>query len=94
MPGVPGSDQGQGRERGEVRQAQLPPRRAFIDQLDFDEQLAEWNATIADLREHGTTHERPIDRFERERAHLIDTRAQPSFRSRHAPRALSLTTTS
>ena len=56
------------------------PGRAFIDQLDFDEQLAEWNATIADVREHGTTHERPIDRFERERPHLIDTRTQPSFR--------------
>ena len=56
------------------------PGRTFIDQLDFDEQLAEWNATIADVRDHGTTHERPIERFERERAHLIDTRAQPSFR--------------
>jgi len=56
------------------------PGRTFIDQLDFDEQLVEWNATIADRREHGTTHERPIERFERERPHLIDTRAQPSFR--------------
>ena len=40
----------------------------------------EWTATIADVRMHGTTHERPIDRFERERQELIDTTAQPSFR--------------
>ena len=39
------------------------PGRAFIDQLEFDEQLAEWNATIADVREHGTTHEQPVGRF-------------------------------
>lgn len=32
------------------------------------------------MREHGTTHERPIERFEHERSHLIDARAQPSFR--------------
>ena len=55
------------------------PGREFIDQLDFDEQLAEWTLTIADVRMHGTTHERPIERFERERHELIDTTAQPSF---------------
>ena len=32
------------------------------------------------MRVHGTTHERPIDRFERERHKLTDTTAQPSFR--------------
>ena len=26
------------------------PGRSFVDQLDFDEQLAEWNATVADTR--------------------------------------------
>ena len=56
------------------------PGREFIDQLDFDEQLAEWTVTIADVRVHGTTHERPVDRFERERHVLVDTTAQPSFR--------------
>ena len=56
------------------------PGRAFIDQLDFEEQLAEWNATVADLRIHGTTHERPIDRFERERLELIPTHSQAPFR--------------
>ena len=56
------------------------PGRAFIDAVDFDEQLAKWSATIADTRIHGTTHERPIDRFAREREHLIATTAQPSFK--------------
>lgn len=56
------------------------PGRAFIDQVDFEEQLAQWNASIADLRIHGTTHERPIDRFTRERPHLIPTVSQAPFR--------------
>lgn len=36
--------------------------------------------TIADQRIHGTTHERPIDRFTREQATLLPTIGQPSFR--------------
>jgi len=56
------------------------PGRDFIDQRDFDAQLAEWTALVADVRVHGTTHERPLDRFAREKAHLIATAGQPSFR--------------
>jgi Mu transposase-like protein len=37
-------------------------------------------ATIADVRIHGTTHERPLDRFAQERAALVPTGGQPSFR--------------
>jgi len=37
-------------------------------------------ATIADVRIHSTTHERPIDRFAQERAALVATTGQPSFR--------------
>jgi hypothetical protein len=55
------------------------PRRHFRDPTDFDEQLAEGSATVADVRLHGTTHERPIDRFECERAQLIPCAGQPSF---------------
>jgi transposase len=55
------------------------PGREFIDVVDLTEQLLEWNTTIADVRIHGTTHERPIDRFQHERAHLIITAGQPSF---------------
>jgi len=56
------------------------PGRSFLDQADFDAQLAEWTATIADAREHGTTHERPIDRFARERDTLVPNAGQPGFR--------------
>ena len=56
------------------------PGRTFIDQVDFEEQLAEWNATIADRRVHGTTHERPIERFAQERGYLVPLAAQAPFR--------------
>lgn len=57
------------------------PGRTFIDQNDFDAQLGEWMATIADVRIHGTVHERPIDRFERERAELIPAAGRAPFRA-------------
>ena len=56
------------------------PGRTFVDLLDFAEQLAQWTTEIADVRIHGTTHERPIDRFAREQPLLLPSRGQPSFR--------------
>jgi len=55
------------------------PGRAFVDIVDFTEQLAEWNATVADTRIHGTTHEVPLVRFDRERPHLLPAHRQASF---------------
>jgi hypothetical protein len=55
------------------------PRRTFVDGVDFEAQLDEWNATIADRRLHGTTHELPITRFERERGQLVPLAGQHSF---------------
>jgi hypothetical protein len=55
------------------------PGRAFRDLEDFNEQLRTWLAQIADVRLHGTTHERPIDRFAREASALVRTADQPSF---------------
>jgi transposase len=55
------------------------PGREFVDELDFNEQLRQWTTTVADARIHGTTHERPIDRFAREREHLVATHSRPSF---------------
>ena len=55
------------------------PGRTFVDLVDFQVQLDEWNATIADHRLHGTTHERPLARFEREREHLVPLGGQRSF---------------
>lgn len=34
---------------------------------------------VADVRVHGTTHQRPIDRFAAEAAALVRTHTQPSF---------------
>jgi transposase len=56
------------------------PGRTFIDEQDLREQLGQWQAEIADVRIHGTTHERPADRFTREQSALIATGGQPGFR--------------
>jgi transposase len=56
------------------------PGREFVDDVDLHEQLVEWMTTIADVRVHGTTHERPLDRFAQERPALVATAGQPSFR--------------
>lgn len=55
------------------------PGRTFVDLVDFQVQLDEWNTTIADRRLHGTTHELPLARFEREREHLVPLGGQRSF---------------
>ena len=56
------------------------PGRTFVDEQDLREQLSQWQAEIADVRIHGTTHERPADRFAREQSALIATGGQPGFR--------------
>ncbi|MBZ0168379.1 MAG: IS21 family transposase [Kofleriaceae bacterium] len=56
------------------------PGREFVDDLHLGEELLAWQTTIADQRIHGTTHERPIDRFSREQATLIVTAGHPAFR--------------
>jgi transposase len=55
------------------------PGRDFIDFEDFCEQLAHWTLEIADVRIHGTTHERPIDRFALEQPHLVPLCGQPGY---------------
>lgn len=55
------------------------PGRVFRDLEDFNAQLAAWQAEVADLREHGTTRQRPIDRFAQEARALVPTAGQPSF---------------
>lgn len=56
------------------------PGREFVDDLHLGEELLTWMMTIADQRIHGTTHERPIDRFVAEQTHLVATVHQPAFR--------------
>jgi transposase len=55
------------------------PGRVFHDLDDFNAQLARWQLGVADLRMHGTTHQRPIDRFADEAPALAPTAGHPSF---------------
>jgi transposase len=55
------------------------PGRSFQDDTDFGEQIAAWSHDVADVRIHGTTHERPIDRFAIEAPMLVATVGHPSF---------------
>jgi transposase len=52
--------------------------RAFAGDADLHAQALHWLATVANVRVHGTTHEPPATRFERdERAALLPLAAQP-----------------
>jgi len=42
--------------------------------------LAHWIAAVADVRVHGTTHQRPIDLFEQERGLLLPTTGKAPYR--------------
>lgn len=55
------------------------PGRRFVDIVDFQQQLDEWNATTADQRIHGTTHEVPLARWPAEQAALLPIAAHPPF---------------
>jgi len=46
------------------------PSARFVDLADLNRQGLQWVATVADVRIHGTTHERPVDRLEKDRASL------------------------
>ncbi len=53
--------------------------REFASFADLEAHLERWMREIADVRVHGTTEERPIDRFERERATLKTIEGKPAF---------------
>jgi len=55
------------------------PGRRFVDLEDFNAQLAAWQAQVADLRVHGTTHQPPIERFAGEVGALIPYAGRRSF---------------
>ncbi len=55
------------------------PGRRFVDLEDFNAQLATWQAEVADQRIHGTTHQRPIERFASEASALIPYAGRRSF---------------
>lgn len=55
------------------------PNRTFASLADLNQQTAVWNATIADVRVHGTTHQRPLDRFREERGALLPLGSRPRY---------------
>ena len=55
--------------------------REFVGDSDLDDQARRWLEGVANARRHGTTGERPVDRFERdERAALGPLAARPYVR--------------
>lgn len=54
--------------------------RSFVDLVDVSEQWSEWNATVADVRVHGTTHQAPLERFAEERTHLLPRANRPGYK--------------
>ena len=46
------------------------PGVVFTDLSDLNQQARNWCASVANVRVHGTTQERPVDRFEVEKRHL------------------------
>ncbi len=55
------------------------PGRQFRDLEDFNGQLVAWQQEVADVRVHGTTHQRPIDRFADEASALMPATGHRSF---------------
>jgi hypothetical protein len=53
--------------------------REFASWGELEGHLETWMREVADRRVHGTTEERPIDRFARERDHLGSSAERPSF---------------
>lgn len=60
------------------------PSVRFTDLADLNRQAVAWAETIADVRVHGTTHERPVDRLAEERPYLqplpVQERVAPFLR--------------
>lgn len=54
----------------------IPPIRRLED---FNAQLAAWQAQVADVRVHGTTHQRPIDRYAEEAKALMPATGHRCF---------------
>lgn len=47
------------------------PSARFTDLVDLNNQARAWMETVANVRVHGTTYERPADRLTQERSHLL-----------------------
>lgn len=59
------------------------PNRESASLADLNAQTDAWNATIADVRIHGTTHQRPLDRFREEASALLPLGSRPAYVIEH-----------
>jgi hypothetical protein len=55
--------------------------RAFAGDADLNAQALHWLATVANVRDHGTTHEPPTVRFERDERVTLQPLAARPYRS-------------
>jgi transposase len=55
--------------------------RHFLNDQDLDAQLHRWLEDVANVRVHGTTNERPIDRFQRDEQALLGPIPAAPYRS-------------
>lgn len=73
------------RTKGKVESGVGYVKANALGRLDYeswdklDAHLSWWMDNVADVRNHGTTFERPIDRFEREKGLLADIDGHPSY---------------
>ena len=61
--------------------------RQFLNDEDLNEQAAHWLEDTANVRVHGTTGERPADRFKRAERHALHPLAVGPYRRLGAPEA-------
>ncbi len=54
--------------------------RAFVNDADVNDQAERWLADVANVRQHGTTGERPVDRFERDERPILRSLAPRPYR--------------
>ena len=61
--------------------------RQFVNDEDLNEQALVWLEGTANVRRHGTTGERPVDRFERDERQALQPLASAPYRRLGARRA-------
>ena len=73
--------QTKGKVESGVRYVKRFMRGKAFESLDhLNAALGQWLTTVADVRIHGTTHQRPIDLFEEERDLLLPTQDKAPYR--------------
>jgi hypothetical protein len=84
IPLAPGYKEGKGKVENPFKylQADLLKGSSFHDLADLNRQAGIWLQTVARVRKHGTTQERPVDRLDQERPHLIPLPVRPFVAAR------------